>query len=87
MTQRGDHRQDMERVYQRKELYMGKQRRRTDGAEVRLMTRQDAQEYCGLGRMVFTDWARSIGAERRFGRRVLFDRLVIDEALNAMRVG
>ena len=62
-------------------------RKADDSFEARLMSREQGASYTGLGRTRFTDWARSIGAERRFGRRVLFDRQVIDAALDKMVTG
>lgn len=50
---------------------------------VRLLSLSEAQLYCGLGRITTRKWCEEIGAVRRIGSRVLFDRVVIDEAINA----
>ena len=50
----------------------------------RLMSRADGAAYCGMGLQTFTAWAKEIGAERRFGRRVLFDRVMIDKELDSI---
>jgi len=66
---------------------MANARERMDIGKARLMDRREGALYCGLGKASFSAWAKQIGAERRFGRRVLFDRQVIDEALNKMVIG
>ena len=51
--------------------------------EVRMLSRAAGAAYTGLGLNNFTKWAREIGAEKRFGiRRVLYDKRVIDRALD-----
>lgn len=52
--------------------------------EVRLMSRQEAERYCGLGVVTVRAWCDEIGATRQIGRRVLFDRVAIDKAIDAM---
>lgn len=47
----------------------------------------DFNEFClytGLGRTKGGAWAKEIGAIRHIGRRVLFDRAVIDKAIDDM---
>ena len=63
---------------------MNERRKAAAGADVRMMNRAEGAAYCGIGITRFTTWARSIGAERRFGNRVVFDRNVIDNALDSM---
>ena len=55
--------------------------------EKRLLSLPEASEYIGLGKRFGQDWLRSIGAERKIGRRVLFDRVVIDRHLDGMNGG
>ena len=55
--------------------------------DVRLLTAEQAQRYAGMGRMSLRKWADQIGATRKFGRRVMFDKVVIDKALDAMEAG
>lgn len=50
---------------------------------VRLLSLSEAQLYCGLGKNTTRKWCEEIGAVRRIGSRVLFDRAVIDDAINA----
>ena len=52
--------------------------------EVRLFDIEQAIAYTGRGRTNFKKWAAQIGATRRFGRSVRYDRKVIDAALDAM---
>lgn len=54
---------------------------------IRLMSAEQGQKYVGLGRHNFRNWADSIGATRHFGRRVMFDKNVIDKALDRMNSG
>ncbi len=63
---------------------MNERRKAAAGETVRMMSRAEGAAYCGIGVTRFTAWARSIGAEKRFGNRVLFDRAVIDSALNSI---
>lgn len=61
-------------------------RKRTLNASVdgvRLLSLSEAQLYCGLGKSTTRKWCEEIGAVRKIGSRVLFDRAVIDEAINA----
>lgn len=53
----------------------------------RLMTIQEAAGYIGIGTVCARRWFERIGATRRFGRRVMFDRAVIDAVLNTAREG
>lgn len=50
----------------------------------RLMSEKETCEYVGLGRNKCRSWAAEIGAVRRIGSRVLYDRVVIDRAINEM---
>ena len=49
-----------------------------------MMTQEQAEVYTGLGRNSLTNFARQIGARRKVGRTVLYDRKVIDAALDTM---
>ena len=53
----------------------------------RMLTVEQACKYTGRGQTSFKKWADEIGAVRRFGRSVRFDRLIIDQALDAMGDG
>lgn len=50
----------------------------------RLLTMKEACFYTGMGRTKCRSFADQIGAVRKFGSRVLIDRIVIDKALNDM---
>lgn len=58
--------------------------RRENIEGVRMMNSEQGQKYVGLGRHSFRKWADQIGATRRFGSRVMFDKNVIDKALDTM---
>lgn len=58
-------------------------RKKTDINFVRLLDAQQGAAYCGMGRDTFRRWAETIGAVRRFGRLIRFDREIIDAALDA----
>ena len=50
----------------------------------RLLNIMEASAYIGQGRNSARRYFDEIGATRKFGRRVLFDRKVIDNALDKM---
>ena len=52
--------------------------------EKRLMDVKEAQVYTGMGRNSCRVFCEQIGAVRKIGGRVLFDRVVIDKALDQM---
>lgn len=47
----------------------------------RLLNMQEVCNYTGLGPTKARKWAREIGALKHIGRRALFDRVVIDKAI------
>ena len=49
----------------------------------RMLSVSEGIEYTGLGKTTFRSWADKIGATRHIGKRVLFDRVKIDEALES----
>ncbi len=53
---------------------------------IRMFSIDEGVIYTGLGRSTFRKWAEEIGAVRKIGTRVLFDRAVIDSALDAATV-
>lgn len=53
-------------------------------SDKRLFDVHEGAEYAGLGIHTFRQWCEKIGAVRRFGRSVRYDRLVIDAALDNM---
>ena len=52
--------------------------------EPRLLREQEAIQYTGLGRNSFRQWAAQIGAVRRFGKSVRYDKQVIDREFDRM---
>lgn len=55
-----------------------------DVREKRLLGIDDAAKYIGMGRVMTRKIMDEIGATRRIGRRVLFDKKIIDEILDKM---
>ena len=51
--------------------------------EPRLLSMAELKAYTGLGKTKAREWADSIGATRKIGRRALYDKRVIDAALDA----
>ena len=56
-------------------------------SEKRMLSALEMQSYVGLGRKQARAFAESVGAMRKYGRRVLFDRKVLDKALDDMPKG
>lgn len=52
--------------------------------DIRMLTVDEGATYSGRGRTAFRAWADQIGATRRFGKSVRYDKRVIDAALDAM---
>ena len=52
--------------------------------EKRLLDAIEVCTYLNLGRSKGVEFAKSVGAEIRIGRRCLYDKVVIDKALDAM---
>lgn len=52
--------------------------------EKRLLNIKEVSIYIGRGQVSARQYMDEIGATRKFGRRVLFDKTVIDEALDKM---
>ena len=56
-------------------------------ADKRLLNIREAAAYIGQGVTKTRAWADSIGAKRKFGSRALYDRRVIDNALDNYKEG
>ncbi|MBQ7536287.1 MAG: polyprenyl synthetase solanesyl diphosphate synthase [Stomatobaculum sp.] len=56
----------------------------TDMKKKRLLNTREMQGYIGQGKDLARRFCDEIGATRKFGSRVLFDREVIDRALDRM---
>lgn len=50
----------------------------------RLLSITEATVYLGIGRNSALKYLEEIGAKRTIGRRVLYDRIAIDEHLNQL---
>ena len=48
----------------------------------RLLSTREAATYLGVGLKKARDYCEKVGAVRRFGKSILFDRVIIDQALN-----
>lgn len=61
-------------------------RERTNIASVekRMLDATEVCAYLGLGRNRGIEFAKSIGAERKIGRRSLYDKRILDKALDEM---
>ncbi|MBQ6094393.1 MAG: polyprenyl synthetase solanesyl diphosphate synthase [Lachnospiraceae bacterium] len=60
-----------------------RERKVAEGIEgKRMLGIDEAAKYLGLGKVVTRAWMDEIGATRKFGRRVLFDKQIIDRALD-----
>lgn len=51
----------------------------------RLLNRAEMVAYTGMGKTAGGNWCRKIGAVRHIGARVLYDRKVIDAAIDALK--
>ena len=51
-------------------------------SEKRLLNIEEVTIYIGMGKVTSRKYMDEIGAVRKFGRRVLFDKTVIDKALD-----
>lgn len=52
----------------------------------RMLSMSETETYTGLGRNAARKLAENAGAVRKYGRRVLIDRTLIDKALDTMPV-
>ena len=50
----------------------------------RLLSTEETCRYLSMGRTKTRSWCEQIGAVKKFGTRVVFDREVIDKALDQM---
>ena len=60
------------------------QRKSETMVEKRLLDAADLCVYIGLGKNRGIEFAKSIGAERKIGRRCLYDKVVIDRELDKL---
>ncbi len=57
---------------------------RGDLKETRMLTIRQACAYTGLGQTTLRSWCKEIGATRKIGRTLRFDKVVIDQELDTM---
>ena len=62
-------------------------RKRDIDPNARMLGIDQAAAYAGMGTRHFRSWANEIGAVRRYNRRLVYDRKVIDAALDALTPG
>ena len=55
-----------------------------EGVEKRLLNAVEVCAYLNLGRNKGVEFAKSVGAEIKIGRRCLYDKKVIDKTLDEM---
>lgn len=63
---------------------MNERKRVSSMNEKRLLDVNEVCVYLSLGRNRGVEFAKSVGAERKIGRRALYDKKVIDKALDEM---
>ena len=56
----------------------------TNDTKARLLSLSELQGYLSLGRNKAIEWGKSVEADVHIGRRVLYDKSVIDRALDRM---
>lgn len=52
----------------------------------RLLNVSELCNYIGMGKSRGVGWAKGIGAAKRIGRRVLFDRYIVDKAIEECNI-
>ena len=53
-----------------------------ENAEIRMMDVQGLCAYMSMGRTRAVEFAKAAGAEKRVGRRCLYDKRILDRALD-----
>ena len=57
-------------------------RKETTGIAVRMLSANEVCTYLGLGMNRGVEFAKAAGAERKIGRRCLYDKKIIDHVLD-----
>lgn len=52
----------------------------------RLLNRRELCAYIGMGQSRGVEWAKGVGAAMRIGGRLLFDKCVIDKAIEECNI-
>ena len=55
-----------------------------DQVTQRMLTEKDAQIYLGLKRAKCREFGEKVNAVKHIGRRVLYDRKILDDALDSL---
>ena len=50
----------------------------------RLLNVNELCEYINMGKTRAAAWGKAIGADIRLGRRLLFDRVIVDKAIDKL---
>ena len=61
-----------------------KERKITGNSEVRMLDVDGLCAYISMGRTRAVEFAKAAGAEKRIGKRCLYDKRILDEALDLM---
>lgn len=60
------------------------ERRVMENMEVRMMDVRGLCAYTSMGRTRAVEFAKAVGAEKRIGRRCIYDKKVLDKALDEL---
>lgn len=77
--------QDGTRNFQKKERIFMNQRTVTSGKETRMMDIEALCAYISMGKTRAREFGEQCGAKRSIGKRVLYDKRVIDRYLDQMQ--
>ena len=53
--------------------------------EIRLMGIEQLCAYIGLGKTAAAEWGKRIGANVKLGKRSLYDKRIVDKAIDEMK--
>lgn len=71
-------------IMKESEVFMNKMANREYSGGKRMLTTNDACAYIGRGKNSARAWLDEIGATRKFGKAVRFDKVIIDRALDTL---
>ena len=60
-------------------------RRNYEGDNVRMLNKSALCAYIGMGETCAVKFARDVGAEKRIGRRCLYDVHILDKAIDQLK--
>lgn len=73
-----------ETIQVKKKGIVMKERNIISNAEVRMFDVDGLCAYISMGRTRAVEFAKAAGAEKRIGKRCLYDKRILDEALDSM---